>query len=113
MIDCDVAWIALVQCTDIIVESTIDPVVLARKLRSKLIISEDVYKKVKEKANRDTIEERLETILDDIKDHVKLDGGILTKFVDILREKIDQNDLADKIMATLKGLQCVIFDFSY
>ena len=96
---CDKAVSALVQCTDIIVESTIDPVVLARKLYSKQIIFEDVYKRVKDKASRDTNEDRLETILDDIRDRVKHNPGILTKFVDVLREKLNRNDLADEIMS--------------
>ena len=98
-VSCDKAVRALVQCTDIIVESTIDPIVLARKLYSKEVISEDVYKRVKDKSSRDTNEERLETILDDIRDRVKYDAGILTKFVDILREKLNRNDLADEIMS--------------
>ena len=46
---CDKAERALVRCTDIIVESTIDPFILARKLYSKEIISEDVYKRVQDK----------------------------------------------------------------
>ena len=37
---------ALVQCTDIIVESTIDPITLARKVYSKQVISENFYKRV-------------------------------------------------------------------
>ena len=90
---------ALVQCTDIVVESTIDPIVLGRKLYSKQIISEDVYKKVKDKVSRDTNEDRLETILDDIRDRVKHNPGILTKFVDVLREELNRNDLADEIMS--------------
>ena len=90
---------ALVQCTDIIVESTINPIVLARKLHSKEVISEDVYKKVKDKVSRDTNEERLDTILDELKDRVKHNPGIFTKFVDILREKLNRNDLADEIMS--------------
>ena len=62
---------ALVQCTDIIVESTIDPIVLARKLYSEEVISENVYKRVRDMACRDTNEQRLEIILDDIKDRVR------------------------------------------
>ena len=99
--DCDVAWRALVQCTDIIVESTIDPFALARKLHSELIISENVYRRVKDKVNKDSIEDRLDIILDDIKDQVKYDASILTKFVNVLREKINRNDIADKIMLKL------------
>ena len=93
---------ALVQCTDSIVESTIDPVDLARKLSSELVISEDVYKRVKDEACRDTNKKRRDIILDEIKDRVKHDASILTKFVDILRGKFNRNDLADEIMSKLK-----------
>ena len=101
MTDCDAARTVLVQCTDLIVESTIDPIVLARKLYSELIISENVYKRIRDKVCRDTNEERLEAILDDMKDRVKHDAGILTKFVDILREKLNRGDIADEIMSKL------------
>ena len=56
---------------------------------------------MRDTACRDTDEQRLETILDEIKDLVKHDAGILTKFLDILREKLSRNDLADKIMSKL------------
>ena len=65
------------------------------------MITENVYKIIKDKACRDTNMERLDTILDEIKDRVKHDTGILTKFVDILREEFYRNDLADKIMSKL------------
>ena len=87
---------ALVQCTDIIIESTIDAIVLARKLYSEEIISEIVYKKVKDKT---TNEERLEIILDEIKNLVKHDVNIFTKFVNILKEGLHRKDLAGEIIA--------------
>ena len=93
---------ALVQCTDSIVESTIDPVDLARKLFSELVISKDVYNRVKDKACKDTDKERRDIILDEIEDRVKRDPGILTKFVDTLRMKFNRNDLADEIMSKWK-----------
>ena len=65
------------------------------------MITENVYKIIKDKACRDTNMERLDTILDEIKDRVKYDTSILTKFVDILREEFYRNDLADKIMSKL------------
>ena len=101
MTDCDEARTVLAQCTDLIVESTIDPFVLARKLYSELIISENVYKRVKDEACRDTNEKRRDIILDEVKDRVKHDAGILTKFVDILRKKLNRGDIADKIMSKL------------
>ena len=99
--DYDMARKALVQCTDSIVESTIDPIVLARKLYSELMISESVYRRIRDRTFMDTNEERLDIILDELKDHVKLDADILSKFMDILREKLNRNDLADKIMSKL------------
>ena len=99
--DCDKAMKALVQCTDIIVESTIDPIPLARKLYSEEIISENVYKRVKDEACRDTDEKRRDIILDEMKDRIKHDAGILTKFMDILRKKLNRGDIADEIKSKL------------
>ena len=79
---------ALVQYTDIIVESTIDQIVLTRKLYSELFISESVYMRVRDTACKDTNKQRLETIFDEIKDRDKHDASILTKFVNILKRKI-------------------------
>ena len=96
---------AIVQCTDIIVESNIDPIVLARKLYSKEIISEDVYKVVKDKKTGDTSTDRLDYILDDLKDHVKHNASAFMIFLDILRDDtLNRQDLADKIMSKYKGM---------
>lgn len=98
----DLAVEALRRCTDVIVRSNIDPIALARKLYSKEVISEDVYKRVKDKSSRDTNEDRLETILDDIRDRVKHNTSIMMTFVDILRNDFERNDLADVIMSKFK-----------
>ena len=95
----------LVQCTDIIVVSNIDPIALARKLYSKEIISEDVYKNVKDKKTGDTSTDRLDYIIDDLKDHVKHSVSTFMIFLDILRDdSLNQQDLADKIMSKYKGM---------
>ena len=95
----------LVQFTDTIVESNIDPIVLARKLYSKEIISEDVYKIVKDKKTKDTSTDRLDYILDDLKDHVKHNVSTFMIFLDILKDDhLKQQDLADKIMSKYKGM---------
>ena len=93
---------ALVRCTDIIIESTIDPFVLARKVYSKEIIPEDVYKRVRDNQTRDSKETRLEEILDCLKSRIEHNANILKIFVDILRQ-LSQNDLADNIVAKYKG----------
>ena len=93
---------ALVQCTDVIVESNVDPIALARKLLSKEVISENVYKNVKDK---ETTSDRLDRILDDLKDRVKHNVSIFTTFLDILRDdSLKRHDLADKIMSKYKGM---------
>ena len=99
---CDKAVRALVLCTDDIVESNIDPPTLARKLFTKEIISEKVYKHVRDKTCSDTSVERLEFILDNLRSCVKQDANILMTFVDILRDDLKQNELSKKIMSKLK-----------
>ena len=94
----DVARRVLVQCTDIIVESGIDPAVLARKLYAKEIMADNVYDRVRDKASRDSNEERLEAILSDLRSRVKNDASIVMTFVDILRVDLNRQDLADKVI---------------
>ena len=96
---------ALVQCTDIIVESNIDPISLARKLYSKEVITENIFKKIKDKNTGETSSDRLDQILDDLKDHVKHNASIFAIFLDTLRDdSLNQHDLADKIMSKYKGM---------
>ena len=76
---------------------------LARKPLLKEIISEVTYKRVIDSACWDTYEDRFENILDDIKGHVCHNPGILTAFVNILRD-LSRQDLADVIMSKYKGI---------
>ena len=104
-LNCEIGRRALVQCTDIIVESNIDPIALARKLYSKEVISENIYKKVKDNETRETSSNRLDKILDDLKDHVKHNASTFTTFLDILKDdSLNQRDLADIIMSKYKGI---------
>ena len=104
-LNCEICRRTLVQCTDTIVESNIDPIILARKLYSKEIISEDVYTIVKDKKTGDTSTERLDYILDDLKDHIKHNASVFMIFLDILRDdSLNRHDLADKIMSKYKGI---------
>ena len=99
----DVALRALAQCTDTIVESNIDPKALARKLYSKEIISESVYKKVKDNGTRDSKEERIEEVLDELRDRIKHDPNVLINFLSTLKE-LCRNDLALKIEQKYQGI---------
>ena len=99
----EIARRTLVQCTDVIIESRIDPTNLARKLYANEIISENIYKRVRGRACGDTTSERLDNILDEIKVHVIYDASIFTKFVDILRD-LNRQDLADYIMSKYEGI---------
>ena len=89
-----VARRALVRCTDLLVESSMDPFTLARKLYSKEVISEDVYKRVRDRETRDP----MERIFDHLKDRIDHDVSIFTEFLSVLRD-LSRNDLADIIMA--------------
>ena len=53
-INCEICRRILVQCTDTIVESNMDPTALERRLYSIGVISEDVNKFVKDKKTGDT-----------------------------------------------------------
>ena len=99
----EIARRALIQCTDTIVESNINPFTLVRKLYSKEVISKDVCKRVRDKESRDTSEERLERIVDDIEDRIKHDAIVLMIFLDVLNN-LSRKDLADIIMAKYKGI---------
>ena len=104
-LNCEICRRALVQCTDTIVVSNIDPTALARKLYSKEIVSEDVYKIVKDKKTGDTSTDRLDYILDDLKDRVKHNASAFMIFLDILRDDgLNRQDLADKIMSKYEGM---------
>ena len=72
---------------------------------SKEIISEDVYQVVKDKKTNDTTADRLDKILDDLKDHIKHNANVFMIFLDVLRDdRLNQQDLADKIMSKYKGM---------
>ena len=64
-------------------------------------MSDNVYDRVRDKAARDSNEERLEAILSDLRSRVNNDASILMTFVDILKVDLKRQDLADKIMSKL------------
>ena len=98
-----IAGRAFIQCIDTIVESTIDPFALVRKLYSKEVISKDVYKRVRDKESRDTCWEYLEKIFDDIQDYIKHDANVFVTFLDVLID-LSRKDLADIIKTKYKGI---------
>ena len=102
-LDSVVARRALVQCTNIIVKSSIDPSALALELYSEEVISEGTYKRVRDKKTGDSSEERLELILDHLKDRVTHNASILISFLNILKDLTHQ-DLAVLIVEKYKGI---------
>ena len=94
---------ALVRCTDIIVESNIDPFALARRLYSKDVISEDIYKRMRYMKTLYSNKEHLQIITDDINDHVTHNASILISFLSTLNEMTHQ-DLAVSIVKKYKGM---------
>ena len=63
-----------------------------------------VYQSVRDRTNGRTNEERLETILDDLRSRIKYDASILMSLVNILRDDFNRNDLADEIMSRLSKI---------
>ena len=110
--DSVVARRALVRCTNIIVKSSIDPSALALELYSEEIISDSLYKRVRDKKTGDSSEDCLELILDDIKDRVSQNSNILTSFLNILEELTHQH-LADTIVKKYKGMLYKMLYYMY
>ena len=103
---------ALAQCTDVITESSIDPFTLVRRLYSKEVISESIYKKVIDMETRDTSEGRLEKILGHLRDRVRRDANILISFLNILKDLTHQ-DLAALIVQKYKGMLYRVLYYMY
>ena len=98
-----VAKRTLVQCTDVITDSSIDPFTLARKLYAKEVFPEDTYKRVRDMSTRDSNEGRLQRILDHLIDRVKREVNILMSFLDILKD-LERQDLVVLIVKKYKGI---------
>ena len=101
----DLATQALRKCTSAIVESAIEPIALARRLYEEEVISEGVYRTVKDRNSGANGTECLELILDDVKGRIKLDTNAFMTFLDILRgDSLNRQDLANKIMLKYKDI---------
>ena len=99
----EIARRTLVQSTDTIIESNIDPFLLATKAYSLEIISDNVYKIVIDKRTGDTSADRIALILNHLKDRVTHNSSILKSFLNILNDLTHQ-DLADTIVQKYKGM---------
>ena len=94
----DVARWVLLKFTSVIAESTIELISLAWALVEDEVISEDVYKIVRDKEIGHTGAQYLDLILGNLKDHVKLDANSFQIFLDILRDdSLSQQGLTDKL----------------
>ena len=107
-----VAKRTLVQCSDIITESTIDPFTLARKLYSNEVFPEYTYKRVKDMSTRDSNERRLQQILEHLIERVRLNADILMSFLDILKD-LERRDLADLILKKYKSMLYKMLYYMY
>ena len=67
---------------------------------------------MRDKKTGDSSEERLQLILDDIKDRVSQDGNILTSFLNILEELTHQH-LANTIVKKYKGMLYKMLYYMY
>ena len=103
--NCKATKTALVQCTDHIVRSSIDPFWILFSIE---IISENCYMRVKDRTCGHTNEERLETILDDLRSCNEYDPNVLMIYVSILRDDFYQKSLADKTMSKVSMLNILV-----
>ena len=85
-IDINAARTALRKNFDKIVESTIDPFELARKLFSAQILPNDVYFKVMDENVNMSTQRRMHLVLTSIHGAVSLNGQVFEKLLDILKE---------------------------
>ena len=63
-----------------------------------------VYQSVRDRTSGRTNEERLETILDDLRSRIEHDADILMSLVNILRDDFNRNDLADDIVSKVSKI---------
>ena len=97
---------ALRRNTDKILQSGIDPFLLATKLDSAEIIPEDVYWTVADQFTGMTATQRIGLLLKSLRASVKQDGRVFDKFILILREvggKVIGEALAEQLISSYKG----------
>ena len=85
-IDINAARTALRKNFDKIVESTIDPFELARKLFAAQILPDNVYLKVMDDNINLSTQRRMHLVLTSIRGAVTLNGRVFKKLLDILKE---------------------------
>ena len=97
---------ALRRNTNKILQSGIDPFILASSLDSAEIIPEDVYWTVTDQFTGMTATQRIGLLLKSLRASVKQDGRVFDKFISILREvggKVIGEVLAEQLISSYKG----------
>ena len=102
-IDPDIAHRALRKNTDkIVCEGGIDPFVLARKLDSAELITDDVYRQCTDRYNDWSDHDRVEHIIKQIRVDIQKDGDVFNDFLKVLRDAGHQ-PIVDILSSTYQG----------
>ena len=92
---------------DILVESSIDPFALARKLDTAELLPEQVCLTVMDVNTGMTSQRRMEILLNSLRAAVKSDGRVFDKFLDIIKEvggRVIGNGHAASLMEDYEGI---------
>ena len=102
-IDSDIAHRALRKNTDkIVCEGGIDPFVLARKLDSAELITDDVYRQCTDRNNDWPDGDRVEHIIKQIRIDIQRNGEVFNDFLEVLRDAGHQH-IVDILSLTYQG----------
>ena len=98
----DLAFRSLRKNSEKIFNSEIDPFILARKLDSEEMISEELYMQTTDKSKDWSHGERLESLIKYLRTEVKKDGEIFVKFVEVLNA-CNYHGVAEDLVTTYQS----------
>lgn len=103
--DSNIAYQAVRRNSCKLVQSGIDPIVLAAKLDSSNAINETDYRLVIDRNTAASSQERLQILVDSVKENVKYNSTVFGSFVKHLNESgIPGRSIAQNLMASYQGI---------
>ena len=103
--DSNVAYQAVRRNSSKIVQSGIDPIVLAAKLDSSNAINETDYRLVIDRNTTASSQERLQILVDSVKENVRYNSAVFGSFVKHLNESgIPGHSIAQELIASYQGI---------
>ena len=97
---------ALVKCTVIIKDSNLSPTEFGDALFAEELISDTVHKDAKDTHTNCTRRERIEDMMEHVREACKSRGQVFATFIGILHEQ-GERDLADTIIKKYRGIHCI------